>query len=321
MNEELQDKFGLLESEVLVLLKEYGLENRLPEIRDWYDGYQIGSCQGIYNPWSVLKCIAKKGELAPYWVNTSDNALMKQLITSGSDDLKADVEELLKDGIIEKTIEDGIVFSDLKKNPETVWSLLLFSGYLTIAATPVYGTPCRLCIPNVEVKELYKSVIVNWFKTSLNENKYRMLLNSLVTGDINTFSELFKQFMLSSVSVFDIPGEESEKIYHAFVLGILVGLGTQYEVKSNRESGLGRYDVMIFPKDHSGLGIVMEFKKVSPFEKTTLEKAFESALQQIEDKQYAQELLDRGIQRILYLGLAFEGKEVLIRHKFRSGVV
>ncbi len=318
MHESFGDKFGLLESEVAKLLEEYGLQSKLAEMRQWYDGYRIGSCRGIYNPWSVLKCIETNGALAPYWVNTSDNALMKQLITQGSEDLKADVEELLKGGTIEKKIEEGIIFPELEKSPNAIWSVLLYSGYLTIDAAPSYGVLCPLRIPNIEVIELYKSVILDWFEKSINENKYKLLLNSLIAGDIDTFSQIFREFLLSSVSVFDVPAEESEKIYHAFILGMLIGLKDRYEVKSNRESGLGRYDVMLIPKNPKDLGIIMEFKKISPFKKMDLETAVNSALKQIEDKHYAQELQDRGVHRILYIGFAFEGKNVLIRHKFKQ---
>ncbi|MBS0622612.1 MAG: AAA family ATPase [Verrucomicrobia bacterium] len=317
LSEGFRDKFGLLESEVDELLTHYNLHRQLPEFRQWYDGYRVGSCAGLYNPWSVLKSIAEEGALAPFWVNTSDNALTKHLIAQGTDDLKADLEDLLRGGVIERTIEEGIVFSHLEQNSTAIWSLLLYSGYLTLDATPSYGIPCRLRIPNVEVRELYKSMVVEWFMMSIHEYKYKMLLSSLVQGDIDTFSQIFREFMFSSVSVFDVPAEDSEKIYHAFVLGMLIGLNSQYEVKSNRESGLGRYDVMLIPKNKSDLGIIMEFKKIGRFEKTDLEAAVASALQQIEAKQYAQELLDRGVQRILYLAFAFEGKEVLIRSKFR----
>ncbi len=318
LNKEFQDKFGLLEPEVKELLEYADLSDILTSMSQWYDGYRIGSCTGIHNPWSVLNCIAKKGALSPYWVNTSDNALMKHLIAKGTDDLKADIEELLRGGIIEKTIEEGIVFTNLDQSPSAVWSLLLYSGYVTIDNTPSYGIPCRLRIPNIEVGELYKTMILDWFNNSIHEHKYRMLLNSLTKGDVNTFSQLFQEFMISSVSVFDVPSEESEKIYHAFVLGMLIGLKDQYEVKSNRESGLGRYDVMLIPKNKNELGIVMEFKKVGRFEKISLEDAVDSALKQVEEKQYTQELFDRGIGHILYLGFAFEGKQVLIRSKFKA---
>jgi hypothetical protein len=315
LNEPFRDQFGLLESEVKNLLENYDLIHKISEIRDWYDGYRIGSCAGIYNPWSVLKCIAETGALSSYWVNTSDNALMKYLITRGTDDLKVDVEELLKGGVIKKTIEEGIIFSDLEKNPNAIWSLLLYSGYVTIDRTPSDNTNCHLRLPNIEVSNLYKTMILDWFKTSLHEYKYTLLLSSLTQGDVDTFSQLFKEFMLSSVSVFDVPAEESEKIYHAFILGMLIGLKDQYEVKSNRESGLGRYDVMLIPRNKNSLGIIMEFKKVGRFEEVDLEAAVNSALKQIEDKHYSQELIDRGVNHILYLGFAFKGKQVLIRSK------
>lgn len=318
LHEPFSDKFGWLESEVQELLSHYGLSEHLPEIRRWYNGYRIGSSTNIYNPWSVLNCIANQGALAPYWVNTSENSLMKQLIAQGTDEFKADIEQLLKGEAIEQEINDSIAFPQLQQNPNTIWSLLLYCGYLTLDRAPAYGSPCLLRIPNVEVSELYRSMILDWFNQSIHKHKYHLLLNSLVSGDIDTFSQLFQEFMLSSVSVFDVPQEDSEKIYHGFILGMLIGLSDRYEVKSNRESGLGRYDVMLIPKNPSHLGIVMEFKKLGRFEKTTLEAAVESALNQIETKHYSQELLDRGVQRILFLGFAFEGKEVLIRSKFND---
>ena len=315
LSEEFQDKFGLLESEVKQLLEYYDLTSQISDMRKWYNGYRIGSCGGLYNPWSVLNCIAKKGALSPYWVNTSDNALMKKLITKGTDDIKMDIEDLLRGRIVEKTIEEGIVFSNIENSPNAIWSLLLFSGYLTIESTPSYGTPCRLRIPDVEVGELYKTTISEWFEKTIHHPKYHLLLKSLITGDIDTFSQIFQEFLISAVSVFDVSPQEPEKIYHAFVLGMLLGLKDTYEVKSNRESGYGRYDVMLIPKNSNDLGIIMEFKKIGRFEQADLESAVNSALKQIEDKKYDQELLDRGVKHILYLGLAFEGKRALIRAK------
>jgi hypothetical protein len=316
LNEQFQDKFGLLEPEVKALLDSHGLAHQLPQIRQWYDGYRVGSCEGLYNPWSVLCCIAQKGKLAPYWVNTSDNALIKQLVTRGNEDLKTEMERLLNGTTIEKTIEEGIAFPELEKKTDSIWPLLLFCGYLTIDATPSYGTPCRLRIPNSEVAEVYRSIVLGWFQASIQESGYRLLLNSLIQGNIDTFSKIFSDFMTSSVSVFDVPAEDSEKIYHAFVLGLLIGLKDRYEVKSNRESGYGRYDVMLIPKNAKDLGIVMEFKKLDPSGKANLEETALSALKQIEEKNYAQELLDRDSKKILLIGFAFERKKVLIRHKF-----
>ncbi len=318
LNETFRDKFGLLEFEVEELLKYYGFSEKLPVLREWYDGYRIGSCGGIYNPWSVLRCIAENGVLAPYWVNTSDNALMKQLITKSGSNLKTDIEDLLRGGFVEKKIEEGIVFPELDKNPTTIWSLLVYSGYLTIDAIPEYGVPYRLRIPNVEVRELYQAMVLEWFDKSIDEYQYRMLLESLIKGDVDVFSSIFKEFVISYFSVFDVPFDESEKVYHAFVLGMLVGLKGKYDVKSNRESGFGRYDVMIIPKNPDDLGVIMEFKKADSGGKVNLESVAKSAIQQIEEKKYAVELLERGVQRILYLGFAFSGKNVHIKHKFKG---
>lgn len=315
LNEGFQDKFGLLEIEVEGLLRENLLSDHLDEMRQWYNGYRIGSCEKLYNPWSVLMCIANKGALAPYWVNTSENTLMKHLITRGDAVIKEDLEELLAGKHIEKNLDDEVVFSNLEKTSNAIWSLLLFSGYLTLASVPFYGKPTQLRIPNAEIAELYKSMIAEWFEVSLSGAKYHQLLDSLVKGDIETFSQIFQEFLLSALSFFDVPSEEPEKVYHAFVLGMLLGLKDRYEVKSNRESGYGRYDVLLIPLDPKDLGIILEFKKIGPFDPSTLEEGVVSALKQIEEKRYAQELHDRHIPRILYLGLAFKGKQVLIRSK------
>ncbi len=318
LNEAFGDKFGLLEAEVAQLLENYHLASKLPEIKQWYNGYRIGFSNGIYNPWSVLNCIEEKGRLASYWVNTSDNALMKQLIARGGEELKSGIAELLQGRALEKTIEEGIVFSDLDKSPAAVWSLLLFSGYLTVEAARPSAALLRLRIPNLEVGHLYQSLIRSWFETTIHLSNYQMLLNSLTQGDTSTFFHILQEFLLSSVSVFDVLPDEPEKIYHAFILGLLVGLKDRYEVKSNRESGYGRYDVMLIPKTPSDLGVVIEFKKIGRFEKTDLETAAASALKQIEERCYDQELLERGVQRILHLGLAFQGKHVFMRSKSTS---
>jgi hypothetical protein len=317
-DETFQDKFGLTEAEVEGLLLEYSLQDNLPEIRNWYNGYRIGSTNGMYNPWSVLNCIENRGKLDTYWVNTSENELIGQLMRQGSDELKTDLEDLLRGEIIEKGIEKGIVYSDLEESDEAVWSLLVSSGYLTFSKNFLPGIPTRLKIPNIEVQKLYQSLIQKWFVKSIKAFKYKLLLQSLLKGDIDTFSRIFQKFIISSFSAFDITREEPERVYHAFVLGLLVGLSDTYEVKSNRESGFGRYDVMLLPKNPGNLGIVMEFKKIDSFDSISLEEAVLDAFKQIEEKEYATELIDRGVKRVLYLAMAFEGKKVLIRAKFKE---
>jgi predicted AAA-ATPase/PD-(D/E)XK nuclease superfamily protein len=313
-NRGFQDKFGLTEEEVKALLTEYGLLEQLDDIRKWYNGYRIGAYEGIYNPWSVLHCIKNEGRLAPYWVNTSENSLMRELVTQGSEELKADLEELIRGGTVKKTIEDGLVFPELKDNPDAVWSLFLYSGYLSLAEPYEPETPYELRIPNHEVKGLYNSIILRWFKQTIEEEKYNLLLKSLTSGDVDTFSQIFEKFLLSAFSYFDIGEDESEKIYHSFVLGVLIGLKETYDVKSNRESGLGRYDVMLIPKNRDDLGIVFEFKKARPSE--TLDLAAASPLKQIEERKYDLELKAQGVCRIMHLGMAFKGKGIAIRSAF-----
>jgi predicted AAA-ATPase/PD-(D/E)XK nuclease superfamily protein len=315
LNDDFQDKFGLIESEVKELLKEYKLLHQFDDVRKWYNGYRIGSFDGIYNPWSVLSSIAKKGLLASYWVNTSDNALMKKLITQGSEELKTDIEELLQGGTVKKTIEEGLVFSDLEESADAIWSLLLFSGYLSLAAPSIPEMPTQLQIPNHEVKALYHSIILKWFKQTIRENKYNLALQSLTSGDVETFTEIFHKFFLSAFSYFDVPIDEPEAIYHSFVLGMLIGLKETYNVKSNRESGYGRYDVMLIPHNKDQLGIVIEFKKKSLSEKDLTETAL-AALNQIEARKYDLELKEQGIRRILHLGMAFAGKKMALQSKF-----
>ena len=315
LDEAFADKFGLLEEEVAGLLEEYGISLPIEEIRKWYNGYRIGQ-NSLYNPWSILQCIEKKGELRPYWVNTSDNELIKKLVIQGSPLLKKDLEKLLLGETIAKPINEGTVFKNLTGQTDSVWGLFLFTGYLTLVEKPVYKEgvlQCKLKIPNQEIHDLYKAMIVEWMTRNLPSDDLVTLLDSLTTGDVETFSKIFQVFIVNCVSFYDTAQDEPEKVYHAFVLGLLITLTQTHEVKSNRESGFGRYDVCLIPKDPSSLGVVIEFKKVD--EKEDLEKGAEDALKQIEEKKYAAELKSRGIKKILSLGMAFKGKCVFIKER------
>ncbi|WP_032076804.1 PD-(D/E)XK nuclease domain-containing protein, partial [Clostridium drakei] len=208
-----------------------------------------------------------------------------------------------------------IEMKEIDKSTENVWSFLLLSGYLkTVKKTrkPDGRLVCELAIPNIEVKYLYNEIIMSWFRESINNDEFNFMLNSLINGDIKTFGKILKKFVLSSVSYFDISGQESEKVYHAFVLGMLIALSEDYEVKSNRESGYGRYDVMIIQKDKNKIGIIMEFKKVDRDDEEDLKKAAEEGLKQIRKRKYKQELIAREIKNIIEIGVAFEGKDVMV---------
>ncbi len=226
--------------------------------------------------------------------------------------VKEDLEELLVGKVIEKEIEEAVIFPGIERNPTALWSLLLFTGYLTYTKLELKEgiVTATLALPNKEITLLYASLIKSIFETSLSLPHSASLLTALTTGDAPAFGELLQEFINSSMSAFDIPKNEPEKSYHLFVLGLLVLLSKDYEVRSNRESGFGRYDIMIIPKKPNKLGIIIEFKKVSQSE--TLESAAGRALEQIKEKRYKQELKDRSIKQIISFGIAFQGKQLLV---------
>ena len=214
--------FGFLEEEVVELLKYYNIEYEMDEVRNWYNGYIFGD-KVIYNPWSILSYTKNNREgLRPYCVNTSSNDLVKRVLARGTEILKTELESLIKGETIEKLINEDIVMKDIASSSEKVWSFLLFSGYLKVIDRKLERGKnyCKLKIPNLEVQYLYEEIILGWFNENISSDKFSMMLKSLVSGDIKTFSIIFKELVLKSVSYFDISGRESEKVYHSFVLGI-----------------------------------------------------------------------------------------------------
>lgn len=326
LDTEFEDKFGFTEQEVKQLLTDWEMLNQLPEIQAWYNGYKFGD-RTIYNPWSLISCISKKGTLKPYWLNTSDNQIIKKLISLASSEVKEELELLLNKKEIEKEITDAVIFPGIENNSKALWSLLLFSRYLTYSSCKLIigKTYCNLAIPNQEIEILYKELITEVFERTLTTQKMNIMFHALTTGDIDTFEILLQEFLLNSISMYDLPsnersdfakastdcGYEPGKTYHLFVLGLLVLLADQYQVKSNREIGLGRYDIMLIPKDINKLGIVIEFKKNTP--KETIETSAQRALEQIKEKHYSQELKNLGIKHIKLIGIAFEGKKIFIQ--------
>jgi Protein of unknown function (DUF1703)./Predicted AAA-ATPase. len=308
------NKFGFTEDEIEDLLNYYNATDDIENIKKWYNGYVFGG-QIIYNPWSVLNYLKKqKDGFMPYWINSSSNDLIKKLLLKGDRNMKLELEELIESNSINKIIDDSIVMSEVEDSNENIWSFLLMSGYLKAVKTEnIEGIlHCELKIPNKEVVIFYRNLIKKWFQETMTNQKYELMLNMLVNGEINIFSGLFKEFVINNLSYFDVSGSESERVYHAFVLGMLVSLPENYEVKSNKESGYGRYDVMIIPKDISKIGIIIEFKKIDYFLDDTIDEATTVALKQIEDKKYSQELLTKGVKNIIKLAIVFKGKEIKI---------
>jgi len=307
------DKFGLLEDEVHQILEHYNLAHMKDKIRSWYNGYSSG-LYTIYNPWSIINFLEKKGKFKPYWINSSSNDIIKNLIQHSSPEVKEDFERLLKKESVQKAINENIVFAEIHKSPDALWNFLLFTGYLTFKNNPPIDEDLQyleLMIPNAEIEGFYKTTILGWFQQG--PYSYNKMLQSLVSGDIETFSDLFTNFFLSSISYFDVGDDEPEKFYHAFVLGMFVSLEKDYELKSNHPSGYGRYDVSIIPRDMTKAGIIIEFKKPKKSSTETLEQVADNALQQIEEEKYATELKHRGISKIIKLGVAFQGKKVLVK--------
>ncbi len=317
MDSRFSDKFGLLEEEISEMLKYYNMEyNR--DIDNWYNGYKFGA-HIVYNPWSIINYLDRGGQFGPYWVNTSNNDIVKDLITKGNSELKTSLEALISDNSIRKQIRDDVIFKEIYDSPEAIWSFLLFGGYLN-ADNINYDINigqymADLRIPNLEVKSLFQNIIKGWFEKGVANTEVSIMLSSLVNGNTSVFSKIFKDMVEKIFSYFDTGDNTPERFYHAFVLGLLVNLKEEYLVKSNRESGYGRYDVMLIPKDRTKLGIIMEFKKVDFHENEDLEKAAEAALKQIDEMNYVSEIAEHNVSNVLAIGFAFEGKKVLIRSK------
>ncbi len=306
------NKFGFTEEELKELLEYYNLKEKSEDIKTWYNGYVFGG-QVIYNPWSVLNYIDnKEAGFMPYWINSSSNDLIKRLLLKGDNNMKLELEELIEGKLINKVIDDNIVMSEVEDSNENIWSFLLMSGYLKSMKTEnIEGVlHCQLKIPNKEVYIFYENLIKKWFKETLTNQKYEEMLSTLISGDIENFRYIFQEFVINNISYFDVSGKEPEKVYHAFVLGMLISLSKTHEVKSNKESGYGRYDVMIIPKDNSKIGIIIEFKKINNLSKETIEEGTLKALKQIDENRYEIELLQKGIKDIIKLAIVFKGKAV-----------
>jgi len=304
------DKFGFLEDEVKTMLTYFGLENHLDEVRQWYNGYQSGNYK-VYNPWSIINLVKNTGSIQAYWVNTSDNALIKNLLKTCSPEMKEELEVLMNGGSVKKLIQENIVMTEIEKNDEVLWNFLLFCGYLTFEnyRREERSIFADFKIPNEEVFLSYETSFRNWFIESSGVRDYQRMLESLVEGHAEEFKKAFERFSRTTLSYFDVRGDEPERFYHALVLGMLSSLSSSHEVRSNRESGWGRYDVMLIPKNRSKTGLVIEFKNVDQDTHETLESAAQSALKQIEEKQYEVEMHALGLMRILKVGISFKGKE------------
>ena len=291
------------------IIKDFKVEDDKEEIKKWYDGYKIGETDGIYNPWSILNYLTDR-ELVPYWVNTSSNDLIK-LVLKNSTTVKEKIERLLKGEEIEVIVDQETVIQGVEKNEDNIWGLLVGTGYLKV--TEVVDLEMQIYkvqIPNNEIKVLFRQIINEWFNDKIPGNNLRTILKDLVTLNLNEFRDKFKVLVRQMFSYMDVGENTAENFYHAFVLGMLVGLKDTYYVNSNRESGFGRYDIMLEPKDKNGNSFIMEFKVLKDGEEKTLKETIENAKKQIEEKKYEESLKERGFKNITKMVYAFNGKEV-----------
>ena len=299
--------FGLTEGEVEQALKYYELDYELEEIKKWYNGYRFGD-KLVYNPWSIINCINNK-ELNPYWINTSDNALIKQLLAKNDKKVFEELELIFKGESIWETISENIIFDDLN-NTNTVWSLMLFSGYLTyekMRISPITGLKSySLKIPNQEIKSFFRQSFIETY-TKGDVHFYGTMMEDLFLGNLNSFINKFKKMYMSAVSYHDTG--DSEKYYHHFMLGVLLTLGDKYIITSNRESGYGRYDIALEPKDKGNYGLIFEFKIG---DKNSIEDKAREALAQINEKKYDISMKNNGVSKVIKIGMAFSGKDVAI---------
>ncbi len=312
---EYSNKFGFTINETKQILTDFGLADKYDEVSDSYNGYEIGE-ETIFNPWSIINFIAdKRHRLLPYWANTSSNELLKHLINISSLNFKKSLEAWLNGESIRTEIDSNIVFSEIEKNDKNIYSLLFFSGYLKCINKELINKTyhCDLTIPNKEVHYIFRNIISSWLNDSFRDDRLNLLLQALINGDIEVFEELFSEFVLETLSFYDVNQKNEEAVYHAFLLGILINL-TDYEVISNREAGLGRVDIILLNKeDKNRLAIIMELKRINKFREKTKEMALKNALKQIENKRYELEVKKRGYSNILKMGVVFDGKRVWVK--------
>ena len=316
--------FGFTEEEVFNALDEQGLSDKKQEVKSWYDGFTFGDSRDIYNPWSIINYLKYK-KFTTYWADSSSNGLINNLIQKGSPYIKTMLETLIRGEKINVIIDEQIVFSELDYSEDAVWSLMLASGYLKVISSEELNliresdNEYELAITNREILFMFRKMILRWFTPAKRETNE--FIKALINGDVESMNAYMNKVTLKTISYFDSGNspsdEEPERFFHGFVLGLMVDQTENYIITSNRESGYGRYDIMLEPIDKSNEkqpGIVIEFKVINPKKEKTLEETVEAALNQIEDKGYDAELVKRGVKKenIHHYGFAFKGKNVLI---------
>ncbi|MEJ6472237.1 ATP-binding protein [Fusobacterium nucleatum] len=307
LNDFYSNFFGFTQNEVENTLKYFNIENEIPEIKSWYDGYKFGN-SNVYNPWSILKFLQLK-KLIPYWIDTSDNFLINQILKNVNSDTMETLQKLFSGESVEENINGNSDLSVLLGDEE-VWELLLFSGYLTIDEKigEDYENVYTLRLPNREVKEFFKQKFID---INFGESLFRNTMESLKKNKIEDFEKYLQNILLKSTSYNDTKNED---FYHGLILGMTLFLDRDYYINSNKESGLGRYDVIIEPKNKDNRGFILEFKVVKDEE--NLDKVSKNAIKQIIDEKYDTQLKERGIKDITLVGITFFKKLLKVSYKY-----
>ena len=315
--------FGFTKEEVSAALAAFWMEDKEEEVKRWYNGFTFGSQKDIYNPWSITNYLDKK-ELRPYWASTSSNGLVNKLLQTASGEMKTMLESLLEGNRITVNLDEQLAFNQLGQNENAVWSLLLAGGYLKAEHVEYRGITREpwytLSVTNLETISMFSNMFKGWFERSLSN--YNGFLKALLKDDVEAMNYYMNKVAMATFSYFDVGGgrvedSEPERFYHGFVLGLMADQADVYEIRSNRESGFGRYDVMMIPRKTDDVklpAIILEFKVHNSRREKNLEETVEAALAQIETKNYDAELLALGIgkEKIRHYGFAFEGKKILI---------
>ncbi|MEZ3494959.1 MAG: ATP-binding protein [Lachnospiraceae bacterium] len=322
-SEEYAVSFGFTEEEVFGILERVGLGEEKAQVKHWYDGFTFGSHTDIYNPWSITSFVKNNGKYSAYWVNTSSNGLLHSLVQTGKAEMKKTIETLIRGGSFQTMLDEQIVFNQLGSSETALWSLLLATGYLKVVTAETVGERKKevftLTLTNLEVSILFENMVNSWFRDN-SRIPYNDFIKAMLLDDVDSMNEFMNDIALASFSNFDVSKSASskdapERFYHGFVLGLIVDLADRFTIKSNRESGFGRYDIMLKPHNQEkDCAYIIEFKVHKPRKEKDLEQTLANARLQIEEKQYEAELTAEGIapERIRKYGIVFRGKECLI---------
>jgi len=316
------DKFGFTQQETNEILIYFGLQNKIDDVEKWYNGYKFGDIDKIYNPWSIVNFVSKHSDgFKSYWVNSSDDSLIKERITES--DIKDKVEDLVAGKTIHKTIRENFVFSDFEHQPELLWTFLFHNGFLTMVSKNE-DNQYELKIPNYELRFVFKDLILNWIESEYKYNRDVLIITSkhLINNNISEFETGFKHIIGDTFSYFDTAEVNSitkEQIFHVYTLGLLAVLSDDYIIKSNRESGEGRYDILLVPHNKTKNGVVIEFKSIEKQKENEeyetfrkrIDNEIDKASEQIERNKYYNELIAHKIplQQIVKVPIVFAGKE------------